>query len=291
MPFVKAFEHGTMNVELFAPSGEDLQTPHNQDELYIVIAGDGEFVRDDERLNFTAGDVLFVPAGMPHRFENFSEDFVTWVVFYGEKGGEKDVQTEKQAPIFLEIKQDIAIIHFNRPKERNPLSVKALEKLDKIISSLTPTIRAFIFIGRQDVFASGANLREIAALRTEKQVREFGLRGQNLMRKIAESDKLTIAAVNGYCFGGALDLALACKMRIASPNASFSHPGANLGIMTGWGGTQRLPRLVGEAAALEMFLTAKRVDANEALQIGLVNQISESPLETALAIAVRERAR
>jgi enoyl-CoA hydratase len=93
------------------------------------------------------------------------------------------------------------------------------------------------------------------------------------MRKI-ESKNAT-AFVNGFCFGGALDLALSCKKRIAAPNATFCHPGANLGIMTGWGGTQRLPRLIGEAKALEMFLTAKRVDAIEALRIGLVDEISE----------------
>jgi len=78
-------------------------------------------------------------------------------------------------------------------------------------------------------------------------------------------------------------LALACDKRIASPSAVFSHPGANLGIITGWGGTQRLPRLVGEAKALEMFLTAKRVEAREALEINLINKISENPLEESLA--------
>ncbi|MBC7798286.1 MAG: enoyl-CoA hydratase/isomerase family protein, partial [Pyrinomonadaceae bacterium] len=75
------------------------------------------------------------------------------------------------------------------------------------------------------------------------------------------------------CFGGALDLALSCKTRIATPNASFSHPGANLGIITGWSGTQRLPRLIGESKASEMFFTAKRVDAPEALRIGLIDEI------------------
>ena len=95
------------------------------------------------------------------------------------------------------------------------------------------------------------------------------------MRKISELPNLTIAFINGFCFGGGLDLALSCKERIAAPNAMFCHPGANLGIMTGWGGTQRLPRLVGEARALEMFLLAKRVDAQEALQIGLVDEIKE----------------
>ena len=91
VPFVTAFAHGTMSIELFAPRGADLQTPHEQDEIYVVVSGSGDFVRNGEHINFTAGDVLFVPAGMPHHFENFSADFVTWVIFYGAKGGENNL--------------------------------------------------------------------------------------------------------------------------------------------------------------------------------------------------------
>lgn len=187
--------------------------------------------------------------------------------------------------ILIETTDKTTIIRFNNPKERNPLSVKVLIDLDAIFSEQIPKSKAIIFTGTEDVFASGADLREIARLKTEREVREFGLRGQRLMQKIADASCLTIAAVNGFCFGGAFDLALACKIRIASPNALFSHPGANLGIITAWGGTQRLPRLVGEAAALEMFLTAKRVDANEALKISLVSQISEDLIRTAILLS------
>ncbi|HKP69182.1 MAG TPA: enoyl-CoA hydratase/isomerase family protein, partial [Pyrinomonadaceae bacterium] len=94
-----------------------------------------------------------------------------------------------------------------------------------------------------------------------------------------------IAAINGVCFGGALDLALACDRRIASPNALFSHPGAGLGIITGWGGTQRLPRLVGEAVALELLFTGVRVSAEEALRYGLVDMVAHDPLAVALGPA------
>ena len=124
-------------------------------------------------------------------------------------------------------------------------------------------------------------MREIAKI-AAGDAKEFARRGQSLMKKIADSPKLTIAAVNGFCFGGALDLALACDIRIAAPDAVFCHPGANLGIITGWGGTQRLPRLIGEAAALEMFLTARKVDAREALRIGLINRVADDPLAAAL---------
>ena len=82
-------EHGSMSVELYRPQKIDLQKPHRQDELYIIISGSGEFVNDGKRNTFTTGDVLFVPAVIEHRFENFTDDFVTWVVFYGPDGGEE----------------------------------------------------------------------------------------------------------------------------------------------------------------------------------------------------------
>ena len=176
------------------------------------------------------------------------------------------------------------VIRFNRPEIRSPLSIFVLDELCEILDEVSEdlTIETIIFTGKADVFASGADLREIAEV-TKDTAREFALRGQNLMNKINASEKKTIAAINGFCFGGALDLALACHKRIASPNAVFSHPGVSLGIITGWGGTQRLPRLVGEAKALEMFLTAKRVDAVKALRIGLIDNISENPVAESLA--------
>jgi len=181
--------------------------------------------------------------------------------------------------IIVEKLPHAVVIQFNRPEIRSPLSIFVLEELHDLLDQTGG--ENIIFTGKTDVFASGADLREIAEV-TSETAKEFALRGQSLMNKIADTN--AIAAINGFCFGGALDLALACKQRIASPNALFSHPGANLGIMTGWGGTQRLTRLVGEAAALEMFLTAKRVSASEALQIGLINNISTNPLESALEL-------
>lgn len=180
--------------------------------------------------------------------------------------------------VIVENLENVAVVIFNRPEIRNPLSIKVLERLHQIIDE-TPKTKTIIFTGTGDVFASGADLREIAKV---TEAREFALRGQALMNKIAQTN--SIAAINGFCFGGALDLALACRKRIASPNAQFSHPGVGLGIITGWGGTQRLPRLVGEAKALEIFLTAKRVSAKDALKIGLIDEIAENPLEKALAI-------
>lgn len=194
--------------------------------------------------------------------------------------------------ILTEIIDKNLVIRFNRPDTRSPLSISVVDNLHRIVDEIktSETLKNVFFTGADTVFASGADLREIAQVTSLEAAREFALRGQTLMNKIANLDQLTIAAINGFCFGGALDLALACDKRIASPNALFSHPGADLGIMTGWGGTQRLPRLVGEAKALEMLMTAKRVSASEALQIGLINQISENPLKAAIELSTKKKA-
>ena len=183
-------------------------------------------------------------------------------------------------PLIIERVGTATVITFNRPEIRSPLSIDVLEMLIDSIGKLSGADR-LVFTGVDSVFASGADLREIALV-DGSTAREFAKRGQSLMALISNFPAPTIAAVNGYCYGGALDLALACATRIASPTAEFCHPGANLGIMTGWGGTQRLPRLIGEAAAMEMFMTAKRVPAAQALRIGLVDEIDQDPLARAL---------
>lgn len=186
--------------------------------------------------------------------------------------------------IEVEIAGNFAVVRFICPETKNPLSIETLEELKTIFADLESDadIEKIIFTGSGEVFASGANLREIAAT-PAANAREFALRGQNLMQTIYHSNRLTVAAVDGFCLGGALDLALSCKARIASPQSVFAHPGADLGIVTGWSGTQLLPRLVGEAKALEMFLTAKRVGADEALRIGLIDRIAENPLADSIA--------
>ncbi|HVX52636.1 MAG TPA: cupin domain-containing protein [Chitinophagaceae bacterium] len=88
--FVTLMQHGTMSVEYYSPAEVDMQAPHKQDELYVIAKGSGTFFRNGERVSFAAGDVLFVPAGMEHRFENFTEGFATWVIFYGLDGGEQE---------------------------------------------------------------------------------------------------------------------------------------------------------------------------------------------------------
>jgi enoyl-CoA hydratase len=197
---------------------------------------------------------------------------------------------ETRPPVVVETREaheSVAVIRLNRPAERNPLSIATIEELDRLVSALSTgtDIRAIIFTGAADAFASGANIRELGAL-TRETATGFARRGQRLMQRIADAPQLTIAAVNGYCMGGGLDLALACDLRCAAPSAVFAHPGARLGIITGWGGTQRLPRLIGQARALEMFATARRVTAREAYEIGLVNRLGEPVVEIAYELAL-----
>lgn len=193
----------------------------------------------------------------------------------------------QQSPAVLtEVADSIAIIRFNRPAERNALSGSTLLELQDTLSTVIPCadIEALIFTGTGDAFLSGANIRELSTLDTESAL-AFSHLGQRIFQTIADAKQLTIAAVNGHCMGGGLDLALACDIRVASETAVFSHPGARLGIITGWGGTQRLPRLIGKSAALELILTARRVNAEVAFNLGLVTGVSKDPLHEALRIA------
>jgi enoyl-CoA hydratase/carnithine racemase len=137
-----------------------------------------------------------------------------------------------------------------------------------------------LIAGNSHFFSAGADLHEIAELYGAEAFR-FADMGQRLMQAVAAFPSPTIAAVHGYCMGGGLDLALACQHRIASPHAIFGHRGAALGLITGWGGTQRLPRLVGKARALQMFLATEKLHAADALHYGLVDAIAADPIAAA----------
>ncbi|MBX3265100.1 MAG: enoyl-CoA hydratase/isomerase family protein [Acidobacteria bacterium] len=180
-------------------------------------------------------------------------------------------------PLTTEAHGDALVVRFTRPDVRNPLSADVIAALNDVIESLSRETERLILTGSEGVFASGADLREVSKL-DAAAARGFAELGQSLMNRISNLPVITIAAVNGPCFGGALDLALACKRRIATSAATFCHPGARLGIITGWGGTQRLPRLIGEARALEMFFTAEPFPAEWALNAGLVDRVTENPV-------------
>jgi enoyl-CoA hydratase len=130
-----------------------------------------------------------------------------------------------------------------------------------------------VITGSDLAFAAGAEIAEVARL-TPTSALAFSRRGQAVLEMIELSAKPVVAATRGYCIGGGLDLALACRARIAGTDAVFAHPGATLGIITGWGGTQRLPRLIGRGRALEMLVTGDRVRASQALAWGLVDKVS-----------------
>jgi enoyl-CoA hydratase/carnithine racemase len=141
--------------------------------------------------------------------------------------------------------------------------------------------RPLVITGNESFFSAGADLGEIAQL-SGADAYQFSKMGQKLMEVIAQFPAPVYAAVNGYCMGGGFDLALACDRRIASANAVFGHRGAALGLITGWGGTQRLPRLIGKARALELFVTAEKTDATAALRLGLVDAVVEDPVAEAV---------
>lgn len=161
--------------------------------------------------------------------------------------------------------------------DTNLLTRDLVAEITSAIASLTPDYHPLIIAGSPKFFSAGADLGEIAAIAGPSAL-EFARLGQTLMRTVAHFPAPVYAAISGYCMGGGLDLALACRHRIAAPNAVFGHRGASLGLITGWGGTQRLPRLIGKGRALAMFVTGETVSATEALRIGLVDAIADDPV-------------
>ena len=163
----------------------------------------------------------------------------------------------------------------------NRLTLACVISLTNAVQELARSPRPLIITGNQHFFSAGADLNEIVAL-SGPEAFAFSKAGQMMTDVVDEFPMLVIAAVNGYCMGGGMDLALACDHRIASPPAIFGHRGAALGLITGWGGTQRLARLVGQTRATEMFVAAEKVNAAHALRYGLVDRISNDPVAEAL---------
>jgi enoyl-CoA hydratase/carnithine racemase len=179
----------------------------------------------------------------------------------------------------------VAVLRLLSDDGTNRLTHARVAALTAAIQKLTQEPPARLVItGSPHFFSAGADLREIAELHGAEAL-HFAHMGQRLMNAIANFPAPTIAAVHGYCMGGGLDLALACSRRIAGPHAIFGHRGAALGLITGWGGTQRLPRLIGKARALQMFLAAEKLHARDALRYGLIDAIADDPLMAALDYA------
>ncbi|MFI5104221.1 MAG: enoyl-CoA hydratase/isomerase family protein, partial [Terriglobales bacterium] len=200
-------------------------------------------------------------------------------------------QTMRPAPTTtkhydLKREQGCAVVRLVSPDGTNKLSSAAILALHQAVTELSAEaergqIKALIITGNDKFFSAGADLNEIVRL-NGPQAFEFSKAGQRLTLAVDRFPVPVIAAIEGYCMGGGMDLALACDYRIAAPNAVFGHRGASLGLITGWGGTQRLPRLIGKARALQMFLLAEMVGAEEALRIGLVDRAEKNPVRNAL---------
>jgi enoyl-CoA hydratase len=178
------------------------------------------------------------------------------------------------------------LLCFTGGEPTNTLTRDRVQALTSSILDLRADPKPLILTGNDRYFSAGADIREVAAL-TAASAYEFAAMGQALMNAVAEYPAPTYAAISGFCMGGGLDLALACSHRIAAPHSIFGHRGASLGIITGWGGTQRLPELIGKARALQMFLCAEKVNAAQALQINLIDTIEEEPVAAALKQSTR----
>jgi enoyl-CoA hydratase len=169
----------------------------------------------------------------------------------------------------------VATITINRPDKLNALNAACKRELHELFGAIKAdgSVRAIVLTGSgQKAFMAGTDIGELASLDAVSG-KEFATGGQALFNQIQYLGKPVIAAVNGYALGGGCELALACHVRVAAENAKFGQPEVNLGIIPGYGGTQRLARIVGYGRAAEMILTGRQVDAQEALRIGLVNGV------------------
>ena len=190
-----------------------------------------------------------------------------------------------------ETRDRVAIITINRPDKLNALNAQTKQELEQVLGSIKedPQVDVVIITGAgPKAFVAGTDIAELAEL-TPESGEAFSTKGQALFDRIESSEKPVIAAVNGYALGGGCELALACHIRIAAATARFGQPEVSLGVIPGYGGTQRLPRLIGRGPALEMILGGAPIEADEAFRLGLVNRVvpPEKLLESALNLARR----
>lgn len=177
--------------------------------------------------------------------------------------------------VLLQAEGPLAILTVNRPKALNALNAETLSDFANALSEIEQNedIRVVILTGSGDkAFVAGADISYMQGL-TPLEARLFAVRGQQLMQRLESFSVPVIAAVNGYALGGGCELALACDLRVCSDKAKFGTPEVSLGIIPGFGGTQRLPRLLGKGLAKELILTGNTIDAKEAYRIGLVNKV------------------
>lgn len=183
---------------------------------------------------------------------------------------------------------NVGILKINNPKELNALNSTVLKELDIAIDMIEKDdeIKVLILSGEGKAFVAGANISEMRDMNPE-EARKFGELGMNVFRKIEIMEKPVIAAINGFALGGGCELAMSCDIRIAGQKAKMGQPEVSLGITPGFGGTQRLPRLIGIAKAKELIYTGNMITADEAEKIGLVNKVvpQEELMDQALSLA------
>ena len=190
----------------------------------------------------------------------------------------------------IERQGELAVITLDRPDALNALSFEIIRQIGSAIDGIHRwgyEVRALLITGTGDkAFCAGADIKELMG-RSMRAQKDGARLGQEVFRKLDGLPVPSIAVINGYAFGGGLELAMACTFRLATPNAKMGLPEIKLGLIPGYGGTQRLSRLIGQAKALELIMTGRTVEADEALQIGLVNRIiaGTDPLEEATAFA------
>lgn len=176
----------------------------------------------------------------------------------------------------LSNEKGIALITISRPKALNALNTQFFKEMDFVLDEILKdgSVRVVIITGEGKAFVAGADIAEMVN-KDPEEGRNFSALGQNVFNRIEELEVPVIAAINGFALGGGLELAMSCDMRIASSKAKFGQPEVNLGLIPGYAGTQRLPRLIGMGNALFLLTTGEMIDARDALRMGLVQKITE----------------
>lgn len=183
--------------------------------------------------------------------------------------------------ITTQLEEGVLRITINRPKSLNALNIQTMKEIRIVIQHIYDSVdvHGAIFTGNGErAFVAGADIKEIKEL-NEVNARKFSENGQEIFAMIEECEKPIIAAVNGFALGGGCELAMSCHIRVASPNAKFGLPEVSLGLLPGYGGTQRLTQLIGKGRAFEMILTADMITASRAMDIGLVNHVTDTQEE------------
>ena len=193
--------------------------------------------------------------------------------------------------LLFEVSEKIARITFNRPNVLNALNRKTMDELGDCLKKVQADdeIRVLILTGAgEKAFIAGADINELSQ-QTPVNGREFTLYGQEIIHRLETLGKPAIAAINGFALGGGCEVAMACTLRIASRNAKLGQPEVKLGLVPGYGGTQRLPRLCGKGVAHELILTGEMISAEEALRVGLVNRVVEPGVLLATSEAIAKK--